>query len=91
MVEIEEIRALQDSGLAECARETMERMDLQPGTIRENITPRGRHGNGLPVQDAPAHGRGATGSKRVVHALRFTGKNQTGTAAGTARPARDVV
>lgn len=63
MVEIEEIRALQDSGLAGCAHartgsprqvllmdsETLELMDLQPGIIRENITTRGINVNGLPV------------------------------------------
>jgi MOSC domain-containing protein YiiM len=63
MVEVEEIRALQDSGLAGCAHartggprqvllmdsETLELMDLQPGIIRENITTRGINVNGLPV------------------------------------------
>jgi MOSC domain-containing protein YiiM len=63
MVEIEEIRALQDSGLAGCAHartggtrqvllmdsETLELMDLQPGINRENITTRGINVNGLPV------------------------------------------
>ena len=63
MVEIEEIRALEDSGLAGCAHartgsprqvllvdsETLELMDLQPGIIRENITTRGINVNGLPV------------------------------------------
>jgi len=63
MVEIEEIRALPDSGLAGCAHartgsprqvllmdsETLELMDLRPGIIRENITTRGINVNGLPV------------------------------------------
>jgi MOSC domain-containing protein YiiM len=63
MVEIEEIRALEDLGLAGCAHartgsprqvllvdsETLELMDLQPGIIRENITTRGINVNGLPV------------------------------------------
>ncbi len=57
MVEIEGIRALEDSGLEGCAHartgsprhETLELMDLQPGIIRENITTRGINVNGLPV------------------------------------------
>lgn len=63
MEEIVEIRVLKDSGLEGCAHaragsprqvllmdsETLEVMDLQPGSIRENITTRGINVNGLPV------------------------------------------
>ena len=61
MEETAEIRALEDSGLEGCAHartgsprqvllvdsETLELMDLRPGTIRENITTRGINVNGL--------------------------------------------
>lgn len=61
MEELEQIRALEDSGLEGCAHartdsprqvllvdsETLELMDLQPGIIRENITTRGINVNGL--------------------------------------------
>jgi MOSC domain-containing protein YiiM len=61
MEELEEIRALEDSGLEGCAHartgsprqvllvdsETLELMALQPGIIRENITTRGINVNGL--------------------------------------------
>jgi MOSC domain-containing protein YiiM len=61
MEEMAEIRALADSGLEGCAHaransprqvllmdsETLEAMDLRPGTIRENITTRGINVNGL--------------------------------------------
>jgi MOSC domain-containing protein YiiM len=71
MVEIEELRALPDSGLAGCAHartgsprqvllmdnETLELMDLRPGILRENITTRGINVNGLPVGSAFALGR----------------------------------
>lgn len=63
MEELPEIRVLEDSGLEGCAHarsgsarqvllvdsETLELMDLQPGSIRENITTRGINVNGLPV------------------------------------------
>jgi MOSC domain-containing protein YiiM len=63
MEELREIRALEDSGLEGCAHsrsgsprqvllvdsETLELMDLQPGSIRENITTHGINVNGLPV------------------------------------------
>lgn len=63
MEELEQMRALEDSGLEGCAHartgnprqvllvdsETLELMDLQPGIIRENITTRGINVNGLPV------------------------------------------
>src|ERR1700730_10004091 len=63
MEEIAEIRAVEDSGLEGCAHartggprqalledsESLELMELQPGIIRENITPRGINVNGLPV------------------------------------------
>jgi MOSC domain-containing protein YiiM len=61
MEEMEEVRVLQDSGIEGCAHaransarqvllvdsETLEMMDLQPGSIRENITTRGINVNGL--------------------------------------------
>jgi MOSC domain-containing protein YiiM len=61
MEEIEEIRALENFGLAGCTHartdnprqvllmdsETLESMDLQPGVIRENVTTRGINVNGL--------------------------------------------
>src|ERR1700687_6119336 len=61
MEETAEIRALEDSGLEGCAHartggprevllvdsETLELMDVRPGTIRENITTRGINVNGL--------------------------------------------
>jgi MOSC domain-containing protein YiiM len=63
MEALAEIRALEDSGLEGCAHartgsprqvllmdsETLELMDLQPGSIRENITTRGINVNGLPM------------------------------------------
>ena len=63
MEELPEIRVLEDSGLEGCAHgrsgslrqvllvdsETLELMDLQPGSIRENITTRGINVNGLPA------------------------------------------
>ena len=63
MEELLEIRAFEDSGLEGCGHarsgsprqvllvdsETLELMDLQPGSIRENITTRGINVNGLPV------------------------------------------
>ena len=63
MEELQEIRALEDSGFEGCAHsrsggprqillvdsETLELMDLQPGSIRENITTRGINVNGLSV------------------------------------------
>src|SRR6266849_7104218 len=63
MEELEQIRALEDSGLEGCAHartdsqrqvllvdsETLELMDLQPGIIRENITTCGINVNGLPA------------------------------------------
>ncbi len=63
MEELEQMRAVEDSGLEGCAHartgsprqvllmdsETLELMDLQPGVIRENITTRGINVNGLPV------------------------------------------
>src|SRR5260370_34102478 len=63
MEALAEIRALEDSGLERCAHartgsprqvllmdsETLELMDLQPRSIRENITTRGINVNGLPV------------------------------------------
>ena len=63
MEEIAEVRAVENSGLEGCAHaradsprqvllvdsETLELMELQPGTIRENITTRGINVNGLPA------------------------------------------
>ena len=63
MEELPEVRALENSGLEGCAHarsgsprqvllvdsETLALMDLQPGSIRENITTRGINVNGLPV------------------------------------------
>ena len=63
MEEIAEVRAVENSGLEDCAHarsdsprqvllvdsETLELMDLQPGIIRENITTRGINVNGLPA------------------------------------------
>jgi MOSC domain-containing protein YiiM len=63
MEEIAEGRAVENSGLEGCAHartdsprqvllvdsETLERMELQPGIIRENITTRGINVNGLPA------------------------------------------
>ena len=63
MEELSEVRAIGDTGFAGCAharpggkrqvllvdRETLEAMDLQPGTIRENITTDGLNVNSLPV------------------------------------------
>ena len=61
MAELAEVRAVEDSGLAGCAHaragskrqvllmdnETLEGMDLRPGSIRENITTQGLNVNGL--------------------------------------------
>ena len=61
MEELIEVRALENSGLTGCAHarpgsprqvllvdsETLELMELPPGTIRENITTRGINVNGL--------------------------------------------
>jgi len=63
MEELEQIRAVEDSGLEGCAHartgsprqvllmdsETLDLMDLQPGIIRENITTCGINVNGLPA------------------------------------------
>lgn len=63
MEELREARALADSGLEGCAharpgenrqvllvdRETLEAMDLKPGTLRENITTAGLDVNSLPI------------------------------------------
>lgn len=63
MEELREARALADSGLEGCAhgrpgenrqvllvdRETLEAMDLKPGTLRENITTAGLDVNSLPL------------------------------------------
>jgi MOSC domain-containing protein YiiM len=63
MEELSEIRAAGDSGFEGCAhgrpgskrqvllvdRETLEAMDLRPGTLRENITTDGLNVNGLPI------------------------------------------
>lgn len=63
MEELEQIRAVEDSGFEGCERartagprqillmdsETLELMDLPPGIIRENITTRGINVNGLSV------------------------------------------
>jgi MOSC domain-containing protein YiiM len=61
MEELQEVQVLKDSGFEDCAharpggsrqvllvdRETLDAMDLQPGTIRENITTDGLDVNGL--------------------------------------------
>ncbi len=61
MAELAEVRAVEDSGLEGCAHaragskrqvllmdnETLEGMDLRPGSIRENITTQGLNVNGL--------------------------------------------
>jgi MOSC domain-containing protein YiiM len=62
MEEVYEARAVRGSGLEGCAharpgkrqvllvdRETLEAMDLRPGTIRENITTDGLNVNSLPI------------------------------------------
>jgi MOSC domain-containing protein YiiM len=63
MEELPEVRAVNDSGFDGCAharigskrqvllvdRETLEAMDLQPGTLRENITTDGLNVNSLPI------------------------------------------
>jgi len=63
MEELSEVRAIADKGLEGCAhgrpgskrqvllvdRETLEAMDLKPGTIRENITTDGLNVNSLHV------------------------------------------
>jgi MOSC domain-containing protein YiiM len=63
MEEIREARILADFGLEGCAhaqpggtrqillvdRETLEAMELQPGTLRENITTNGLNVNSLPI------------------------------------------
>ena len=61
--ELSEVRIVEDVGFEGCAhaqpggkrqvllvdRETLEAMDLRPGTIRENITTEGLNVNGLPI------------------------------------------
>ena len=61
MAELAEVRVVEDSGLEGCAHaragskrqvllmdnETLEGMDLRPGSIRENITTQGLNVNGL--------------------------------------------
>jgi MOSC domain-containing protein YiiM len=63
MEELSEVQALDDMGFEGCAharpaskrqvllvdRETLEAMDLRPGTIRENITTDGLNVNGLQI------------------------------------------
>ncbi len=105
MEELEQIRALEDSGLEGCAHartgsprqvllvdsETLELMDLQPGIIRENITTCEINVNGLPVGQRLRLGEAQLEVSVACSPLRFTGKNQAWSAARTARPARDVV
>jgi len=68
MEELTEVSALENSGLAGCAHarpgsprqvllvdsETLELMELPPGTIRENITTRGINAHLPPVDEWPA-------------------------------------
>jgi MOSC domain-containing protein YiiM len=63
MEEVSEVRAIEDTGFAGCAharpgskrqvllvdRETLEAMDLKPGSIRENITTDGLNVNSLEI------------------------------------------
>jgi MOSC domain-containing protein YiiM len=63
MEELSEVRAVGDTGFEDCAharpggkrqvllvdRETLETMELQPGSLRENITTDGLNVNSLPI------------------------------------------